>query len=592
MGFKVTIGGYNFEAENFNVVEDATPLAAGDSQGGTGTINITLQPTDPDAFPRITSTGLDVYGDRTFGDGFFGFTSGETTPKEPGQTGWSKVFKYGPLWFVDKDVRLADSRKGFTLGSVVSAQRNDSGGSVQLTCSTKLYNLNVYGVQAQPFVGRLRNAFVYYLSLANYDGDYFVDEEIANRPVVFPGWSGELWFHLKQMAASQDCDISLVSGVTLLRPIRSRVATRGRDIERNYEIGGGTLAQAVEVYQYNSRPISNELVYPPGGWKPETEVLNVNAGEESEYVLELLASVTAIQTPVMQNFVGDDYAASSVYTVVANDGLPIPRQAWEQNGGLLEVTIDPGTTTLRVKLRGATNLFTTAGELATNFNIALGSDTTGNRYSTLRIVGTGVAFDKQKISVPTMVPASKTATEVGVTVDNPFIRTLDDAYRAGVRAARQYSGDIPSLSGTVSAINQRGDAGSVVLPTYAQVVDTLNQRLSNPTYGSVQDYATGLGNYTYGQDEDYWFSFAQDVSKDQVFGNVQGARVFDRKSGRWYRIRSGTITAPSVQFQADDDVIYDDVQDSFVNKTYEFVEAVNDGLTYRQVETGPLYDAG
>ncbi len=123
-------------------------------------------------------------------------------------------------------------------------------------------SLNVYGIQAQPFVGTLRAAFEYYLSLAGLTTDLFVDDSIGSRPVVFPGWSGELWYYLKLMAAAQDCDVSLVSGIILLRPIRSRIATQDRDTDRGVSSGSTTLAQAVEVYQYDNRAITNELVYP------------------------------------------------------------------------------------------------------------------------------------------------------------------------------------------------------------------------------------------------------------------------------------------------------------------------------------------
>lgn len=591
MGFKVTIGGYDFEAEDYTVTEEATPLAAGDSQGSTGTISITLQPNDPDAFAVIPPTDQDVYGDRIYGDGVWGFTSGEAIPQRPLNTGWGQVFQYGTLWFVDKDVKLADSRKGFTLGQVISASRSDSGGKVTITCATKLYDLNVYGVQAGPFVGTLRDAFIYYLSLANYDGDYFIDDSVGTRPVVFPGWTGELWFHLKEMAVSQDCDISLVSGVILLRPIRARIATRGRDIDRTYEIGGGTLAQSVEVYQYNSKAITNQLVYPPGGWKPETEVLNVNAGEEAEYVLELSASVSSIQQPVMLTSVASDYSASSVYTVVANDGLPVSFAAWSQNGGSVEISIEPDTTSLRVKLRGAMNLPTTSGDAATNFSLALASDTTGNRYSTLRIVGSGVSFDKQKLTVRTTVPPSKTATEVGVTVDNIFISTLNDAYRAGTRAAKRFSGYSPTLSGTVTAINRRGDSGTVILPSYSRVDEILNENVSAPTYASVKTYITStLGKTTYREDHDYWFSLVQDSSVNQVFGNVQGCRVYDKKSRRWYRIRTGTLTPPTIQqFTADDDHVFADVEEYFGSRTYASVQSTRNSITYRQDQMAGLY---
>lgn len=554
MGFRVEIGGQVYETSDWTVQEAATPLAAGDSSGSTGSIEITFPFIDSDSHP---------------------------------------VSIFGPEWFIDKSVRLADSRKGFTLGKVEGLRRNDQTGVYNLTCSTRLGQLNVYGVQALPFVGTLRDAFVYYLSLADIDTDLFIDDVVGDRPVVFPGWNGELWFHLKEMAVSQDCDISLVSGIVLLRPIRARVATRGRDIDRSRSIGGGTLAQGVEVYRYDNRAITNELVYPPNGWTPEVEVMNVNAGEESEYVLELSASVSSIQQPTMETFVGQTYSSSSVYTVVASDGLSVSQEAWVRNGGSLIVTIEPDTTSLRVKLKGATNLPTVSGGPATNFAIALVSDTTGNRYSTFRIVGTGVAFNKEKVYIRTTVPESKTSTKVGVTIDNVFISTIDDLYRAGTRAAKQFSGYSPTLSGSVTAINRRGDSGVADYPTYGEVRTALNEELAAPSYADVQDYITqDLGLTTYGEDADYWFSLVRDSAVNQVFGNVQGCRIFDKKSRRWYRIRTGTLTPPNIQqFEADDDHIYADVDEYFFNKNYTYadVQTPRNGLTYKQDEMAGLY---
>lgn len=504
MGFKITIGGRDYESLDWSVTEAATPLAAGDTSGQTGTIDITIAQLDPDL-----------------------------QPDHP-------INVFGPEWFIDQTVRLSDTEKGFTLGKVESFRRGDSQGTYSLTCETRLGELNVYGVQAQPFIGTLANAFAYYLSLADITANFSVDSRIASRPVVFQGWNGELWFHLKEMAVAQDCDISLVNGIILLRPIRTRIATQGRDTERSFEIGGGTLARSVEVYRYGSRPITNELVWPPGGWKAETEVQNVNAGEDAEYVLELSSSVTSIQQPVLVTNVSPEFSASSVYTIVANDGLPVSRDAWESNGGKVVVSIEPDTKSLRIKLHGARGLPTTSGTPATNFSLALASDITGNRYSTLRIVGTGVGFDKQKIAVRTTIPDNKTSTEVGVTVDNIFLNSVDDAYRAGVRAALRFSGYQPSISGTVFNVQTRDANGQ---------------------------------------------------SDVQVFGNVQGCRVWDKKSKRYYRIRNGTSTPGFLQsFQADDDLIHGDALEAYQGLTYRDLQTARNGFTYKQDLMAGLYE--
>lgn len=589
MGFRLDIEGLKLEIADYSVEESSSPLAAGDSSGAVGSFSITIPVPDDHVLMGTTVGGLG-YGEGAYGFGPYGGSSFVGTPNTP----WKVIRTLGPQFLIDKSVRLYDTRKGFTLGIIRSSSYSKDGGTINLSGVSRLGQLNVYGIQAQPFVGTLRDAFAYYLSLASIDTDLFVDDEIADRQVIFPGWTGELWYYLKLMAAAQDCDISLVSGVILLRAIRKRIATENRDTARTLSTGGDTLAQAVEVYQYNNRQIANELVYPPTGWNPEVQVLNVNAGETAEYTLELSASVSSIQAPVMQTFVGQDYDSASVYTVVADDGLAVSPSLWSASGGLLTVEISEDTTHLIVKLRGASGIPTTSGTESQNFSIALGADTTGNRYSTLRIVGSGVAYTKVKKRVRTGVSASRTATDIGVTIDNPFISTTNDLYRAGTRAAKQYSGAVMTLTGSVIAINRRGDSGQANYPTYGQVQNELQSTLGGAaTYEDVQAYYGTLGLVSYESVRQYWFEFFRNDDLDQVFGNVQGARIYDRKTRRWYRIRQGNLGPAEIGVNsADDDLVHEDIESLYTGLTYAQVRTIlGDGaLTYREAEMIGLYN--
>ena len=549
-------GAVTMQVLDYSVTEDATPLAAGDSSGSVGTFTV-VAPRNSGAFSDTAQPFREI------------------------------LDVMGPTVMVGSEVRIFDSRKGFTLGTVRGVVESRDGATVTLSGVSRLGKLNVYGIQAQPYVGTLRGAFNYYLSLAGITTDVFVDDAIGDRPVVFQGWHGELWYSLKQMAVAQHCDLSLVSGVILLRGIRQRIASQNRDTSRSITTGGETLAQSVEVYQYSNRAITNELVYPAGGWSEEVEVMNVNAGETAEYTLELSSSLTSIQSPEMRTFVPQDYSATSVYTIVADDGLPVSPALWADFGGSVEVSISPDTKSLDVALRGALGLPLASGVEASNFSVALGSDTTGNRYSTFRIVGTGVAFDKVKHRIRTGVPASMTATEVGVTIDNPFISTVDERYQAGIPAARRFAGPVMALSGNVISLNRRGDTGQAQYPTYEDVQNEVQSRLGpGATYADVQALFPGM---TYAQVRDYWFDFFRDEDADQVFGNAQGARVFDKKSRRWYRIRNATPVPGGISLQADDDLTYADLEEFYpAGTTYADMQARFQDFTYMQAEMAGL----
>ena len=541
MGFKLTIAGSEYEAVDFSVQESSSPLGAGDSSGAVGSISFSTP------YPDI-----------------------DVVPDHP-------LHLYGVNLLVGKDVRLADSRKGFTLGRVTTVRRNMASALIEITATSRLGELNVYNVQASPFVGRLEEAFKRYLELAGVTAGFFVDPVLSGRQVVFPGWNGELWFNLKQMATAVNCDISLVSGVIMLRPLRTRVATRGRDIDRSSSVGGGTLAQNIEVIQYNNTPITNKLVYPPGGWSEEVTVLNVNAGESISETLQLSASVESISQPVMQTSVSRTHDTSSVYTVVGDDGLPITPAAWSANGGSLRVTINPDTVSLTVNITAPSNLPNKDGKPLQQYGISLSSESSTGRYSTLRIIGTGVAFEKESVLVPTGATERETATEVGVTVDNPFLSTRDEVYSAGLWAARAFDGSAMSLQGTVSAINRRGDTGGVTLRTYQYVQGLFQGR----TYSQVQ---AGFEGKSYSAVESDINSGTDDDSENQVFGNVAGSRVWDKETARWYRMRSGTLVPSGIRFDAEDDLLHSDVRSFFSGQTYASLQVLYNGFSYREVD--------
>lgn len=166
MGFRLLIDGRPYPVTNFEVQEASTPLAAGDSSGQVGTISMDVAVPDP-----------------------------FLTPNHP-------VTMFGPEILIGKSVRLDDTRKGYTLGKVSSVSRGDSSGTFNLTALSRLGELNIYSVQAQPFIGTLENAFKTYLALAGVTTDLFITPSIASRSVVFPGWHGDLWYNLKRLATA------------------------------------------------------------------------------------------------------------------------------------------------------------------------------------------------------------------------------------------------------------------------------------------------------------------------------------------------------------------------------------------------------
>ena len=552
MGIALRIGNYPVEAIDYSVDESSTPLAAGDTSGGTGGFSVTL-----------VKPGEYVHGDAMAG------------------TFWATYAKYGAEYFIDMAVRLDDSKRGFTLGTITSFDENDDW-TVSFNCDSRMSALNVYNIQTQPFTGTLHDAFEYYLGLA-LDTDYYVDPGIPSMTVSYPGWNGELWYNLKMLAASVDCEISLVSGVVLVRPIRQRVAQRGRETGRTVTVPAPRLAQFVEVYMYSNTAITDKLVYPPGGWTPNTEVLTVNAGMTVEYTVELSASVTSIRparfVPSMAEY--DWSTTSSDYTVLGDSDVQITESEWTDGGGRVSLEILSDTRTVRVRISAPDNIINTDGTPHKTFSLAA-TNGDGLRFGALRITGSGVAFNKQKVQIPTSVSASMTATEVGETIDNPYINTLNDVYRVGVRAAKRYAAMAIQMSANVLSINRRGDTGSAAYPKYSTV------EAAYATYGDAQAAYATIGDGTYGAVQDYWFATVRDTVENQTFGNVAGSRVWDDARAMWFRVRDATIKADGISISGDDDLTHSDMASKYGAVTYGDVQALYSGMTYKQAHmVGP-----
>lgn len=467
--FIASLSGYPIIS--WSVSEDTTPLDSSDSSGSVGQFTADIAPPDPAVF--------------------------EDDP----------LTVYGPDWLYGKVVVIDDEVRGLVSGKVVAYSENES--TITVTCLTQTRKLNVW-VTAEPKNDTVGNVFAYYLSLAGIVDGFTVDPSIASTLIVVPGFKGELWTSMKQFVAANGWEIAAEGNEIVLRPARTITIESGNDTGRSRSLQVQSTAQSVEVYEYDLEWVEDGLMYPSGGWTPEVEVLNVNAGETAEYTLTdpwLSASLVSFQEPEMVTFVSQDHDTSSVYTVVADDGLPVAPGLWASKGGNVTFEMGDDLASIVVKLTGPLGIPTSAGVESKSFSLALASDETGSRYSTLRIVGTGVQYTKTPRLFYTGLTDFETGTEVGETIDNPFLSDPDKVYTAGIRAAVKWAGVTPSTS--------------------------------------VTKVYTNDGN---------------------EFGRVGGARLWDEKRKRWFRVRGATIGPDVVNITSvDDDYAFQDF-DGFLDE--------------------------
>jgi hypothetical protein len=195
-------------------------------------------------------------------------------------------------------------------------------------------------------------------------------------------------------------------------------------------------------------------------------------------------------------------------------------------------------------------------------------------------MGTGVFFDKQKLTLPTGVPSSKTAQVVGVTVDNPFISTLSDAYSFGSIAAGKWGSASQTLNVNTVGINRSGISGALTYPTF----NDFNGTQGTNTFST---FNTAQGSNTFEQFNAQQFALVASTFENQAFGNVAGARVKYRDS--WYRIRSASINESSVSYSAERDTLIGEFNTAWSGKTFADFTTQFTGKLFEDFGVIPLW---
>lgn len=471
---------------SFSVQEDATPLDPGSSAGGVGTITVGVLEEGPD-YPLMVG-----------------------------------------------GVVLADGARGKTSGVVRSTSGND--GSVTVVADSVLSLFNTDRT-IPPYVGTLSGAINAYCDLVGISNSVVVDPSIASRPVVYPGGYGNVWVRVKQMLSAEQVEMALVFNNIHVRPLRLLEADMSRATTSGWSVSGETAARSVEVNWYDTRTGSQLEVYPVPGEEPQ--IIVVDAAETQVIEQTLSASLWTVNQPVMSAFVNNQSyeGTSGVYSVVGSDDLPIQPAQWTAAGGHLGVELTEDNRTIKITVRGADIPHLSP------FRIAMSSGAS-NYYNSLHITGQGVAWETHTVTIPTGAPSSTTSTETGVTVENPYICSLAQAYNAGVHTARAYSGLQYTVSGSAFALNRSsGNERDLIRATVEDFDDA---------YGvgfTIADFDDEWSGQTFADFDAYWVEQFEFLWENQLFGNAPGARILDTYAN--FRITNTTTTESSVQYTAE-----------------------------------------
>lgn len=517
---KSNITGYSFS-------EDSTPISPGDSSGGVGSIS--FEALDDPATSHL------IYSD---------------------------------------EVKLTDSHNGSITGHVTSISGDD--GIVNFDGISNLSRLNIPRTvpQMNTTVGEL---LVYIFAEAGILTGYDIDPDIEAIPIITPNYDGDLWVFVKEICTANEFEITLVSDIITVRKLRQNTLKLNDIITESWSVDDVNPAQYVEVNYYNYSDETNFLAYPKGGWNKDVQVYQVDANQTLTVNLPVDAYLTYIEQPVCSATVDRYEASNSVYCVAGKDGLPITPAQWLSNGGDLTVELSEDGKTIIATIVGAN-----ITDLAP-FRIGVSAGPS-DYYSGLRLMGAGIAFNKQTVSYPTGLTEEDTSNIVGITIDNKLISTKEQADDAARRAIIQYALPKQTYSFSAPAL---GDflvgPGTIIYERFFEY------DLSLDAGELFSELDTELGTWDFFEFDANLPSVDTDGAITQVFGNVNGARIKFRDS--WYRVRSATITQESISASSEWDNLVSDFNTANAGETFSSFTGTFDALTFKDFSIIPMRTA-
>lgn len=520
---RITVRDKTFKnIENFSVQEDATPIDPGSSFGGVGRIEFsTLSDSD------------------------------------------SKL--------LIGDVTLVDGSRGKTSGSVQSV----SGGMEKLSVVADSI-LGLFNVErtVPPYVGTLSGAINFYRTFVGIPNGLTIHSDVASRPVVYPGWKGNVWVGLKQLLAKEQVEMSLVFDRLYVRPLRLLVASVDRSTTEGWDIDKTNAARSIDISYYQHEYGEQKEVYPIT--LDETTIYQVDADETITFREQLNASMFSVNQPSPLDWVDnaryDD--TNGVYAVAGNDGLPITAAQWTAQGGSVTVAITDDPSIIEVTIRGAS-----MPDYAP-YRIAMSAGS-GNFYNSLHITGEAVTWDEEIVNLKTGVTSVSSSDEVGTFVQNPFVQTREQAYSLGLLTAAAHAGLNYTVTGTALDLNRDDGTRDVIQATIADFNAAVDAGTTITEFNAEWD-TLSIADFNL-----FWQEQVDSLFENQLFGNAVGARI--KKQGEAnFRITSATTRVSDIEYTASLDTLIADFNPLWSGETIADFNAQFTGYTCKDFSIVPL----
>lgn len=282
-------------------------------------------------------------------------------------------------------------------------------------------------------------AIRYYCGLCGIDSSQIViDSTIGNQLILFPGWRGNVWVKLKELAAVYLLEIVVVNDKLTFRPRASKTLDLSNYDALKLSVDTTGYARTFKMMKYTNSSVKDWVVYPEPKTDPkEATIIQVDRDEVWRQRVTLKASLVSVNQPFAINTSPFPYTfGQSTYTIIGNDNLPVAAQFWTDFGGKVEVALTENPFEIEITVQGPNT--------SLNAPYRLGVSDGDEVYNTLYITGQGVESFGEEVTFPTAAPDS--SQEVGVTIDCPFIGDNDKFYAAAFALAASFGNPQSSIS--------------------------------------------------------------------------------------------------------------------------------------------------
>ncbi|WP_143231393.1 hypothetical protein [Agromyces cerinus] len=332
-------------------------------------------------------------------------------------------------------VEVVDTVLGVTRGVIAAVGM--VGDDVRAQCTTRLVPL-VADRNAALHVGTVESYLTYVFGLCDVTTGVVFDPSIADIEVTAVGWSGNVWLQVKQFCIAYQVEVAVVGTDIVVRPLRGQRASRVDESAFEWGMDGTGRSQTVESWYYETTPVTDAVLV----GRTANVISSLGAGEVYEFQVDLDCSLSSVEQPVAMDSVAYSEASASVYSVRDRLDNPVDASYWVKQGGSVSVSIADDTRSITVKVTGCLDA-TLAPYRLVGTRVVHGQDV---EYSTLRVLGSGLAFKRKLYSMPACVDGSATV-EVGCEVDNDFITSWAHAHSLLLWAAVRYGSPQIRVSG-------------------------------------------------------------------------------------------------------------------------------------------------